>query len=124
MSSNVLRVEEGLSSLHQRSDLELSSVSHWIFWEVDSLTVDEPLLRWMVFAWVELHVFTVTVASALSTEANSGMIHKLSSSEGDLLVWIVGPWSDWGPLSWSMLISKSVGNCKVSLLPPSDRMGS
>jgi len=120
----VLRSKECLSSLHHGDDLELSSVSQWVSWEVDSLRVGEPLHRSVVFAWVELQWDVLGVGCILSSEADAGMVDNLSSSEGDLLVWFVSPWSNIGILLWSMLVSKSVGNGHVSLLVPSDRVGS
>jgi len=124
MSTDVFMVEEGLSSLHHRSDLELDSISQWVSWEVNSLSVNEPLLRCVVPAWVELSVFIDAVTSTSSSEANAGMVDNSSSSEGNLLEWFVSPWSNVGIVSWSMLVSISVRDGIVSLLPPSDGVSS
>jgi len=52
------------------------------------------------------------------------MVDECSSSEGDLLVWIVFPWSDDSVLSWSVLVVIPIGNSIVSLLERSDGFGS
>jgi hypothetical protein len=93
MTADMLVVEQGSVGLHDRFDLELDSVSKWVSWEFDSLLIDVPLLVETIVTWEEDDVSSMSVGGTMDINADAGMVDKSSSSEGDLLVWLVSPLS-------------------------------
>lgn len=122
--TDVLSIEDSSVGLHDRFDLELDTILKWVLRESDTRLVDIPLLVETIVAWIEDGVLLVSVLSSINIKADAGMVDETSSSEGDLLVWLVFPWSGDSSIFWSMLIVHLVGDCVVSLLVRSNGLSS
>lgn len=90
VSTNVLMPEESSSVLHERLNLELNSVSKWVSWVVNSLSVNVPSLVQSIVAVPEDDVSHVVVVSSMNIKALLGQVSDVSSSstieEGSLEV--------------------------------------
>ena len=115
VSSNVFMVEKCSVSFHLRFDLESYTISQWISWEVNSSSVSEPILAVAVFAHPESDVVLVGVSSVSWHQTKVGMVDNSLSSEENLLVNLVSPWSDVNIVVLSMFVVDLIGECIVSL---------
>lgn len=124
VSSDVFMVENSSVSSHLRFDLESDSISQWISWEVNSSSVSEPFLVVAVFAHPESDVVLVGVSSISWHQTEVSMVDNSLSSEENLLIWLVFPWSDVNIVVLSMFVVDLIGECIVSSCEGSDGLGS
>jgi anti-sigma-K factor RskA len=108
-------VEKCSVSFHLRFDLESYTISQWISWEVNSSSVSEPILAVAVFAHPESDVVLVGVSSISWHQTEISMVDNSLSSEENLLIWLVSPWSDVNIVVLSMFVVDLIGECIVSL---------
>lgn len=127
MSTDVCADSEGSLLWHSGSDLELNSVSVWLSWVSDSMSVEEPSLVGSVVTVPEDNMSVVGVTLTVDIEALLGVVSdvsELTTIVGNLLVDLSSVWSDDSRLSNVVSSSESVGNCVRSLLSGSDSSGS
>lgn len=113
VSSNVLLYSQGSLLWKSGLDLELDSVSVWLSWVSDSISVKEPSLVLSIVAVPEDDMSLVGVSSTVNIKALLSVVSNvsvLSTIVGNLLVNLTSEWSDDSGLSDSVAISESVGN--------------
>jgi len=83
VSSNVLVPEEGSVSDHSSLDLELNTVTKWVWWVLVSNSVNEPTLVGTVVALPPDHVSVVMVVSTMDIEALVVSVSDVSDSTSE-----------------------------------------
>lgn len=102
---------------HSRFDLEFDSASEWIFWEVNSLSVDNPTLRRIASASPPHYLFSVGVFSTIKIKAMSWDVSDVlacTTIVGRSLISFSDPLSNNSLLGSQESLTSLVGNGKVS----------
>lgn len=121
VSTDMLVVEKSSSCLHGRFDLESYSISKWVSWELDSLSIEQPTLMISIFTNIELKVVAIEVSISASSLhdfqtllTSVSDVSSLSVPESDSLVYFISPVSDGSWLARSVEMVVSVGKSHYS----------
>lgn len=126
MTTDVLAPEQCSVCAHLRLDLEPNSIPEWISWNMDSLSVDDPSLGWMVSTNPPGDSMVISVLPTMSgqIEVTEILDLLLSVIEGSLIL-VVLPWSDHSVASFGVVLcTMSSCNCIVSSVGRSNGLGS